>query len=212
MADRKLLLHTLGMCAAIWLGGCTLRPAHAQPSMAGGHGAGQLGLAVVFPHGTTGVKLVARRSDERDVQAFTDDGSLAFDFQGDGEYWALINPVPGETKVYISGRSENLPVWHEETITVPGAWISSVYPVTLLATRNQHKWELRRVLTSPLPAPTPGTGSGVTGFAGAIGLSAFQLTAIWGLIAFAIIGLAVLRSAILQARQGLEPRDGPSPS
>jgi len=180
-------------------------PADAQQGPGGGpsgsHSQGQIGMAVVFPHGTVDVKLVARRADERDVQAFTDDGSFAFDFRGDSEYWALLTPVPGETSVYVSGHAEGLPIWHGESISVPGAWVSSVYPVTLLATRAQTQWTLRRVMTAPLPAPTRPTGAGIAAMGEGAGISAGLLTAIWGLIVSGLVGLATLRSAILRARR-----------
>ncbi len=179
-------------------------PAEAQQppgGMGGGHNQGQIGIAVVFPHGTGDVKMVARRADERDVQAFTDDGSFGFDFRGDGEYWALVTPVPGETSFYVSGHAEGLPIWHGESISVPGAWVSSVYPVTLLATRTQTQWNLRRVMTAPLPAPTPPTGGGITAIGEGAGLSPGVLTATWGLIVFGLLGVATLRSAILRVRR-----------
>ncbi len=197
---RMRLLNSLAtIVVLLWAGNV-----HAQQppgGMGGGPGQGQIGVAVVFPHGTEAVKLVTRRADERDVQAFTDDGSFGFDFRGDGEYWALVNPVPGETTFYVSGHAAGLPVWHAETVSVPGAWVSSIYPVTLLATRSDNQWTLRRVMTAPLPAPTPPTGAGVTSIGEGVGLSAGALTAIWSLIVFGILTLASLRGAVLRVRQ-----------
>jgi len=160
-----------------------------------------LGLALVMPPGTDNVTVVAQRSDQQEGVAFTDDGSIALDMPGDGEWWALLNPTPGATTVHVSGLADGKRIWHTEQITVPSAWRESTYPITLLASLDGEEWALTRTLTAVMPEPAPKSGSGISEQAARAGIPApiFYL----GLaILMTILALtASLRSAILRARR-----------
>ena len=55
------------------------------------------------------------------------------DLHDDGEWWAILNPRPGVNTARIAGSIQGVRVEHDEAVSVPAAWMSSTYPVTLLA-------------------------------------------------------------------------------
>lgn len=160
-----------------------------------------VGLAVVFPPDTEGVRILAQRPEDQSSIVFVDDGSTMLDRHGDGEWWAMIRPTRGTTSVVISGVADGARVWHEDSIIVPSAWMSMIYPVTYVAERSGDEWTLARQLSAAMPKldDSP-TGAGIGGQVQALGLPPAVVYLLWGALALALAITAVVRSAILQVR------------
>lgn len=158
-----------------------------------------IGLSVVAPAGLDAA-LVARTGHGEPVQ-FVDDGSVAMDHAGDGEYWALVRAEGSSTAVTVAGDVQGLAIAQDLEIATPAVWESPVHVVTHRLVVDGAQASLSRVLTAPMrPPPEDETGAGAA--AAATGWSARGLFLAWGAFVLALALTAVIRSTILEARQG----------
>lgn len=161
---------------------------------------GPLGIALVFPRDATSVRVLVTSQDSPKPVIFTDDGSLAMDAPGDGEHWALIAAKGATADLQISGDADGLPVAATLAVAVPTLAEGQVYPVTLIAQREGLGWTLERAYGSSTVSPTdPGRADVADGLARA-GVSPVLTYVVWGLVALVVIGGAVVRGAVLNAR------------
>lgn len=170
---------------------------------------GTLGVAVILPLGASDVQLVAHEigadGQATDPVLFTDDGSFEFDLRNDGEYWALLNPLPGKNRVIISGQIDGVDVHAEEEVSIPAAWMSKTYPVTLIAVPSEGGYRFERVLSGRLPTDDDApTGTGLAGEGEQVGLSPTVLYLGWGLLVLVAGATAAVRSAVERVRAELQ--------
>ncbi|MCP4919215.1 MAG: hypothetical protein GY913_20130 [Proteobacteria bacterium] len=160
-----------------------------------------IGVSLVAPAGEEAALVAA--SGPGEPVMFVDDGSVAMDHAGDGEYWALVKAEGSSTPIRIQGVIGNTPLEVEVDIATPAAWDSPVHVVTYRAEAVAGAWELTRVLTAPMrPPPEDATGAGAGALAVEGGWSAAGLFLIWGVFLVALLVTAVLRASLLEAGQG----------
>ena len=156
-----------------------------------------IGVSLVTPSGTD-ASLVASTGQGEPV-LFVDDGSVAMDHAGDGEYWALVRAEGSSTQVAIQGMADGRPVSTSVEVATPTTWDSPVHVVTW----RLEDGALTRVLTAPMrPPPQDTTGGGAAGLAVEGGWSAAGLALIWGAFLLTLVVTGVVRASILEARQG----------
>jgi hypothetical protein len=158
-----------------------------------------IAVAVQLPPDVRDVSLTARQATEAAPVVFVDDGSFSFDYAGDGEWWALLNPQPGANALAIAGTIAGAPVRHTEIVTVPAAYQATTYEVTLQASEGAEGWALARIFPTDLPAIGGPTGVGLAGEAEAAGLSPAALYLGWGAFCLALVVAAIVRASVLRA-------------
>ncbi len=193
-------LTGLGLGLAALLGS----PAWAQggPGGPGGPGGGNqdgaVGVAILLPRELRRVQLTATYGDPQDAVVFSDDGTLAVDEAGDGEWWALLELRPNGSEITVVGSANGVPIRQTETLKVPMAWTSTTYPMTFIAVNDGVRYRLERLRSSRRPALEAGErGGGAGSEAAGLGLSVGGLAAIAGLLALTVSAVGVLRARIL---------------
>ncbi|MFZ5480088.1 MAG: hypothetical protein ACOZNI_25205 [Myxococcota bacterium] len=161
--------------------------------------AAHIAVAVALPPDVPDVALTARHATEKAEVALVDDGSFAFDLAGDGEWWALLNPQPGANAIVVTGTAGGARLEHTEVVTVPAAWQTKTYPVSMRASLADGAWTVQRVFPTELPDVGGPTGVGIAGGAEAAGLSPAALYLAWGAFCLVLVATAALRAAVLRA-------------
>ena len=192
-----------GLLLLVWVGlaGAQDDGTLMVPTPQTGPPSGVIAMAVVFPPDVSDIWMVAS-SGGGPMVMFTNDGSYTHDHPDDGEWWGLVQAGAGTNEVLVSGRAGGRALRHVEPVSVPAAWISQPYPVTLLAMPDGDGWKFTRVLMQSLPPPGERPGAGLSQLGSRVGLSPTLLYLVWGGFLSLFVIAALLRGAVLRVRRG----------